>query len=66
MPRRSEAAAESGFAVLLHQPMEPLDGSVSPGPGAITVGRPRRDSQRAAVALQGAGGRRRQQPHGLK
>ena len=34
----ARAAAESGFAVLLHQPMEPLDGSVSPGPGAITVG----------------------------
>lgn len=34
------AAADSGFAVILHQPMEALDSSKDPGPGAITAEMP--------------------------
>ena len=31
----ANAAAEKGHEVILHQPMEPLDTAISPGPGAI-------------------------------
>jgi len=33
-------AAEHGRELLLHQPMEPMDGATSPGPGALFVGTP--------------------------
>lgn len=36
--QEARTAAEAGFAVILHQPMEPLDSSKNPGPGAITMG----------------------------
>lgn len=36
--REAKIAAEQGFAVLLHQPMEPLDPSKRPGEGGIVVG----------------------------
>lgn len=36
--QEAKIAAEQGFAVLLHQPMEPLDPSKRPGKGGIVVG----------------------------
>lgn len=43
LPHTEEVAAiarEHGRELLLHQPMEPMDASVSPGPGALFVGMP--------------------------
>lgn len=36
--KEAKAASERGFAVLLHQPMEPLDPSKRPGKGGILMG----------------------------
>lgn len=36
--REAQIAIEKGFAVLMHQPMEPLDSGKRPGAGAITMG----------------------------
>lgn len=36
--QEARMAAEAGFAVILHQPMEALDSTKDPGPGAITMG----------------------------
>lgn len=43
----AERAAEQGHDVILHQPMEPIDGTLDPGPGAILL-----DMEPEAIAEQ--------------